>query len=71
MLRHVAVFSKLKASKFTASLWWSASDTHISFVIVLLNWHPLSASFWRVSMAIVLNGHSRLTSNSRHDAAHA
>jgi hypothetical protein len=32
---------------------------------------PLSASFWRVSMAIVLNGHSRLTSNSRHDADHA
>jgi hypothetical protein len=31
----------------------------------------LSASFWRVSMAIVLDGHSRLTSNSRHDAAHA
>jgi hypothetical protein len=31
----------------------------------------VSARFWRVSMAIVLDGHSRLTSNSRHDAAHA
>jgi hypothetical protein len=31
----------------------------------------LSASFWRVSMASVLNGRTHLTSNSRHDAAHA